>query len=135
MFRPWGTKNPASAGSRGGAGPVRTAKSRLNGRRGRHKGTGMGRASTGISYGGGIVSIMAALTLTDWGIVLGMITAVATFCVNWYYKHQNNTRAREEHEAYLASLTMDRRKRDEDVPYRRRQGDALSASRGKRRAR
>ncbi|OQA93476.1 MAG: hypothetical protein BWY25_03097 [Chloroflexi bacterium ADurb.Bin222] len=122
-------------GSRGGAGPVRTAKSRLNGRRGRHKGTGMGRASTGISYGGGIVSIMAALTLTDWGIVLGMITAVATFGVNWYYKHRDDTRAREEHEAYLASLTMDRRKRDEDVPYRRRQGDAPSASRGKRRAR
>lgn len=95
----------------------------------------MDRASTGISYGGGIVSIMAALTLTDRGIVLGMITAVATFCVNWYYKHQNNTRAREAHEAYLASLTMDRRKRDEDVPYRRRQGDALSASRGKRGAR
>lgn len=63
------------------------------------------------------------------------ITAVATFCVNWYYKHRDDTRAREAHEAYLASLTMDRRKRDEDVPYRRRQGDAPSASRGKRGAR
>ena len=95
----------------------------------------MGRASTGISYGGGIVSIMAALTLTDWGIVLGMITAVATFCVNWYYKYRNDARAREAHEAHLASLTMDRRKRNEDAPYRRRQGDAPPASRGKRRAR
>ena len=96
----------------------------------------MDRASTGISYGGGIVSIMAALTLTDWGIVLGMITAVATFCVNWYYKHRDDARAREAHEAHLASLMMmDRRKRDEDVPYRRRQGDAPSASRGKRGAR
>ena len=95
----------------------------------------MDRASTGISYGGGIVSITAALTLTDWGIVLGMITAVATFCVNWYYQHRDDARAREAHEAHLASLMMDRRKRDEDVPYRRRQGDALSASRGKRGAR
>lgn len=94
----------------------------------------MDRASTGISYGGGIVSIMAALTLTDWGIVLGMITAVATFCVNWYYKNRDDARAREA-QAHLASLMMDRRKRDEDVPYRRRQGDALSARRGKRGAR
>lgn len=83
----------------------------------------MEKASTTISYIGGIFSIMAALTLTDWGIVLGMITAVGTFLINWHYKHREDSRQSEVHRARIERLVADRRRRDVESPYRRRSTD------------
>jgi len=53
------------------------------------------KAITGSSYVGAVLSIIGGMTLTDWGIVVGIITALLTFGANMYYQRQKN--AREQH--------------------------------------
>mgnify|MGYP000061563992 CR=1 FL=1 len=45
-----------------------------------------------VSYTGGAVSICSALTLTDWGILVGIATALFTFGMNVWYTRQKNAR-------------------------------------------
>lgn len=58
----------------------------------------------GVSYAGGGVSVGAALTLTDIGIIVGIVTALATFAFNWYYQHRKDRRERIEHEERMRLL-------------------------------
>lgn len=37
---------------------------------------------------------VAAFTLNDWAIVIGIAATVATTLLNWYYKHKNLQLAR-----------------------------------------
>ena len=53
------------------------------------------KAITGSSYIGAVLSIIGSMTLTDWGILVGIVTAVLTFGANMYYQRQKN--AREQH--------------------------------------
>ncbi|TWH63892.1 holin family HP1 protein [Azomonas agilis] len=39
-----------------------------------------------LSYGGGALSILSAMTLTDWGILVGILTAIGTYLVNHYFR-------------------------------------------------
>jgi biopolymer transport protein ExbB/TolQ len=66
------------------------------------------------SYTGGVISIGSALTLTQWGIVVGIGTALLTFGLNVWYTRQKNARERmladlerREREARLARLERD----------------------------
>jgi len=52
---------------------------------------------------GGATAGAGALTLNDWAIVVGIITTVATFGLNWYYKAKDDKR-------------RDRRSTDHDSP-------------------
>jgi len=52
------------------------------------------------SYAGGAVSIGASLTLTQWGVIAGIVTALLTFVLNLWYTRQKN--AREQRQADLA---------------------------------
>jgi hypothetical protein len=52
------------------------------------------------SYAGGVVSIGASLTLTQWGVIAGIVTALLTFALNLWYTRQKN--AREQRQADLA---------------------------------
>jgi uncharacterized membrane protein (DUF485 family) len=52
------------------------------------------------SYAGGAVSIGASLTLTQWGVIAGIVTALLTFILNLWYTRQKN--AREQRQADLA---------------------------------
>jgi uncharacterized membrane protein (DUF485 family) len=52
------------------------------------------------SYAGGVVSIGSALTLTQWGVVAGIITALLTFGLNAIYMYRKD--AREQRQADLA---------------------------------
>lgn len=45
-----------------------------------------------LSYAGGVTSICSALTLTDWGILIGIATALFTFGMNVWYTRQKNAR-------------------------------------------
>jgi type II secretory pathway pseudopilin PulG len=45
-----------------------------------------------LSYAGGAASIGSALTLTDWGILIGIFTALLTFGLNVWYTRQKNVR-------------------------------------------
>jgi len=64
-----------------------------------------------VSYTGGAVSICSALTLTDWGILVGIATALFTFGMNVWYTRQKNAREQrladleeQESKARLAAL-------------------------------
>lgn len=44
------------------------------------------------SYAGGAVSIGASLTLTQWGVIAGIITALLTFGLNAIYMYRKDRR-------------------------------------------
>lgn len=62
------------------------------------------------SYAGGGFSILSALTLTEWGIVVGIVTAILTFALNAWWGFQRNQREKEIHAAALRG-DIDRRQR------------------------
>ncbi|QOY96322.1 holin [Massilia sp. UMI-21] len=57
------------------------------------------------SYAGGVVSVGASLTLTEVGIIVGIVTALLTFGLNAWYTSKKNAR-----EQKLADL--DQRERE-----------------------
>lgn len=38
-----------------------------------------------FSYAGAMLSVFTGLTLTEWGIIVGIVTAVLTYATNAYY--------------------------------------------------
>ncbi|UXC37206.1 phage holin family protein [Cupriavidus gilardii] len=56
------------------------------------------------SYAGAITSIGASLTLTDIGIIVGIVTALLTFGLNAWYMRRKDRREVEEHAARMRSL-------------------------------
>jgi hypothetical protein len=61
-------------------------------------------ASEAGSYAGAVVAIVASLTLTQWGIIVGIVTALATFFLNAFYMHRRDQREQRNTEATLARL-------------------------------
>jgi uncharacterized membrane protein (DUF485 family) len=57
------------------------------------------------SYAGALVTVATSLTLTEFGVIVGIATALLTFVLNAWYTHQRNNR-----EHLLAEL--DRRERE-----------------------
>jgi hypothetical protein len=53
------------------------------------------KASNGVSYMGALTSIFSGMTLSDWGILVGIVTGVLTFGITRYYGYQ-------EHKARMA---------------------------------
>lgn len=56
------------------------------------------------SYAGGAVSIGSALTLTEIGVIVGIITALLTFAINAVYVYRRDQREQRETDATIASL-------------------------------
>lgn len=56
------------------------------------------------SYAGAVVAIVASLTLTQWGIIVGIITALATFFLNAIYMRRRDQREERETAAKLARM-------------------------------
>lgn len=52
------------------------------------------RIMNGVSYAGAGVSVVSGLTLTEWGIVVGIVTALLTFVANIIYQHRRDRRER-----------------------------------------
>lgn len=73
------------------------------------------------SYSGGAVSIFSAMTLTDFGILVGIVTALATFCLNLWWGMRRDRREQQAHD--LAVAGFERRQRDEPVDFDRRLHD------------
>lgn len=49
----------------------------------------MDKYSSGSSYWfGGITTMLGALSLNEWALVIGIACTVGTFGVNWYYKRK-----------------------------------------------
>lgn len=60
-----------------------------------------------VGYGGAAVSVVSSMTLSDWGMVFGIATAVITCAVNYYFQHQRNTREKEFHVLRVKNLTTE----------------------------
>ncbi|WP_353191424.1 holin [Pandoraea pnomenusa] len=56
------------------------------------------------SYAGSIVAVASSLTLTDIGVIVGIMTAVATFVVNAIYMFRRDQREQRESVARLHEL-------------------------------
>lgn len=41
-----------------------------------------------ITYGASAMTVVAGLTVNEWGVMVGVTIALATFIVNWIYKHK-----------------------------------------------
>lgn len=54
------------------------------------------------SYAGGVASVAASLTLTEVGVIIGIVTALLTFSVNAVYMYRKDRREQRESDAALA---------------------------------
>lgn len=53
----------------------------------------MDKYSSPVSYAWGLICAFFGLfTLSEWAIVIGIVTTIGTFFINWYYKHKDYQR-------------------------------------------
>lgn len=64
-------------------------------------------ASSTVAYAGSSASIAAALTLTEWGVLIGIATALLTFIANAWHQYRRDRREEREHEARMRQLERD----------------------------
>ncbi|WP_310809122.1 holin [Burkholderia thailandensis] len=57
-----------------------------------------------VSYAGSIASVASSLTLTDIGVIVGILTAIATFGLNFYFARRKDRREQIELAARLREL-------------------------------
>jgi 4-hydroxybenzoate polyprenyltransferase len=57
-----------------------------------------------MSYAGGMTSIGASLTLTEFGVLVGIVTALLTFVINAIYVYRRDRREQRECDAALAHM-------------------------------
>lgn len=77
------------------------------------------KSITAASYSGGVVSIFSAMTLTDWGIVTGIVTAIATFTLNVWWGMRRDRREQQAHDMAINGM-IDRRSSSVPVKIDRR---------------
>lgn len=54
----------------------------------------MDKLTTPISYAtSASMTILGGLTINDWLAVTGIVLGIATFAVNWFYKHKQSKQA------------------------------------------
>lgn len=84
--------------------------------------TGGPKGPAAASYAGAVVSVVSSLTLTEIGIIIGIVTALLTFAFNVIYGWRRERREQAIHDAQLAWLKdgANRRKRDLPVEVNRR---------------
>lgn len=78
------------------------------------------KSVAGASYAGGIASVLSALTLTEWGVIIGILTALATFGFNIWFRWRQDKREQLEHRLRIGGLLDERRHRNEGHKPERR---------------
>lgn len=72
--------------------------------------------SSKTSYGSsGAVTLLGALTLNQWTAVIGIILAIGTFLVNWYYRKK----MRDDTKEHYRKSEQIQRDKDEDQEEQR----------------
>lgn len=66
------------------------------------------KAVSATSYVGAGFSVVSSLTLTDWGILVGIVTALLTFAGNMWYQ-------RRKHKGEEALRELERRKLELEI--------------------
>lgn len=62
------------------------------------------KAMSTASYAGATVSVVSGLTLTDIGIIVGIVTAVLTFAANMIYQRRKDKREQALYEAQMRTM-------------------------------
>jgi hypothetical protein len=65
------------------------------------------KSAENATIGGGLTAIMGGLTSTDIAAFGGLLVALIGLLINIYYKHQDNKREQELHEARLRQFRID----------------------------
>lgn len=60
------------------------------------------RSTSVASYLGAAISVLSGLTLTEWGIVVGILTALLTFGANLAYQMRKDQREQRIHDLEVA---------------------------------
>lgn len=66
--------------------------------------TVVAKTVSAASYAGAGTSIVSSLTLTEWGILVGIVTAVLTFALNVWFQWDRRRREVLEHKLRLQDL-------------------------------
>lgn len=56
------------------------------------------------SYAGAVVSVTTGVTLTEWGIIVGILTATLTFIANMVYQARKDRREQQRHELLMQNI-------------------------------
>jgi MFS superfamily sulfate permease-like transporter len=64
------------------------------------------------SYTGALVTVVTSLTLTQFGVIVGIFTALLTFLLNAWYTRERNTREREQNAREHLLADLERRERE-----------------------
>lgn len=62
------------------------------------------KAMQAVSYAGATTSVVAGLTLTEWGIIVGIVTAILTFVANLIYQRRKDKRDHALYEAQMRKM-------------------------------
>lgn len=62
------------------------------------------KVMSSASYAGATVSVVSGLTLTEWGIIIGIGTALLTFVANIIYQVRRDRREQKLHDLELKRL-------------------------------
>jgi len=64
------------------------------------------------SYAGAAVTVATSLTLTQFGVIVGIFTALLTFLLNAWYTRERNSREREQNAREHLLADLERRERE-----------------------
>lgn len=62
------------------------------------------KAMASVSYAGATASVVSGLTLTDVGIIVGIVTALLTFGANMIYQRRKDKREQALYEAQMQKM-------------------------------
>lgn len=59
---------------------------------------------TNSTYTASVFAVISAMTLTDWGILVGILTAIGTFLLNYYFQRRRDRREQKLHDLKVQHL-------------------------------
>lgn len=62
---------------------------------------------------GAIVTVLTSLSLSDWGVIMGILFGFCTILMSWYYKHKEyelKVKALEQYKINLKDILDDEQK-------------------------
>ena len=57
-----------------------------------------------LQYGGSAATVIAGISLSEIGVIVGMFVAIFGFIMNWFYRHKTYKLAVQRHEAELEAI-------------------------------
>ena len=72
------------------------------------------KVTSWVSYAGAFLSVFSGLTLTEWGIVVGIFTALLTFAANLLYQYRKDRREQRLHDLEVQYVYKARQETQED---------------------